>query len=124
MFWIYSDSVAMSPSSFLILLIRILSLCSIVSLVKGLSILLICSKNQPLVWLILYIDLFVFTWLISPLSLIILWHLLFLGEFASFCSRGFRFSVKLLVYALCLQFLFFFFFFFFFYVTQSYKLSS
>ena len=38
----------MSPFSFLILLIRILSLCPLVSLDKGLSILLIFSKNQHL----------------------------------------------------------------------------
>jgi hypothetical protein len=43
----------MSPFSFLILLIWILSLCSLVSLAKGLSILLIFSKNQILVLLIL-----------------------------------------------------------------------
>ena len=37
MFWISSGSVVMSPFSFLILLIRILSLCPLVSLAKGLS---------------------------------------------------------------------------------------
>ena len=52
--------VIMSPLSFLILLIWILSLCLLVSLPKGLSILLIFSKNQLLVWLILCIDLFLF----------------------------------------------------------------
>jgi hypothetical protein len=41
--------IVMSPFSFLILLIRILSLCPLVSLVKGLSILLIFSKNQLLI---------------------------------------------------------------------------
>jgi hypothetical protein len=71
-----------------------------VSLAKGLSILLIFSKNQLLAWLILFIVLFVSTWLISALSLIIFCHLLLLGEFASFCSRAFRFTVKLLVCAL------------------------
>ena len=35
-FWISSDSVVMSPFSFLILLIRILSLCSLIILAKGL----------------------------------------------------------------------------------------
>jgi hypothetical protein len=45
MFWIFSDSVAMYPFSFLILLIRILSLCPLVSLAKGLSILLIFFKK-------------------------------------------------------------------------------
>ena len=51
MFWISSGSVVMSPSSFLILLIRILSLCPLVSLAKGLSILLIFLKEPapPLV---------------------------------------------------------------------------
>ena len=52
MFWISSDSVVLSHFSFLILLIRILSLFTLVSLAKGLSILLIFSKNQLLVWLI------------------------------------------------------------------------
>ena len=45
-FWISSGSVVMSLFSVLILLIRMLSLCPIVSLAKGLSILLIFSKNQ------------------------------------------------------------------------------
>jgi hypothetical protein len=44
----------MSPFSFLILLICILSLCPLVSLAKGLSILLIFSKNQLLVLLIFF----------------------------------------------------------------------
>jgi hypothetical protein len=52
-FWISSGSVVMSPFSVLILLIRILSLCPLVSLANGLSILLIFSKNHLLVWLIL-----------------------------------------------------------------------
>ena len=98
-FWISSGSV-ISPFSFLILLTRILSLCPLVSLAKGLSILLIFSKNQLLVLLILCIVLFVFTWLISALSLIISCRLLLLGEFASFCSRAFRCVVKLLMCAL------------------------
>jgi hypothetical protein len=53
MLLISSGSVVMSPFSFLILLIRILFLCPLVSLAKGLSILFIFSKNQLLVWLIL-----------------------------------------------------------------------
>jgi hypothetical protein len=97
--WISSDSVVMSPFSFLTLSIMMLPLCPLVSLVKGLSILLIFSKNQLLVWLILCIVLFVSTWFISALSLIVSCHLLLLGEFASFCSRAFRCAVKLLVYA-------------------------
>jgi hypothetical protein len=102
---ISSDFVVMSPFSFLILLIRMLSLRSLVCLAKGLCILLIFSKNQLLVWLILCIVLFVYTWLISALSLIISCCLLLLGEFASFCSRALRCAVKLLVYALSSFFL-------------------
>jgi len=56
----------MSPFSFLILLIWKHSLCPLVSLAKGLSILLIFSKNQLLVLLILSMVLFVSTW---PFSL-------------------------------------------------------
>ena len=63
--WISSGSVVMSPFLFLILLIRILALCPLVSLAKGLSILLIFSKNQLLNLLILCIVIFVSTWLIS-----------------------------------------------------------
>jgi hypothetical protein len=66
---------------------------------EKLSILLIFSKNQLLVWLILCIVFFFSIWLISATSLIISCCLLLLGEFASFCSRAFRCAVKLLVYA-------------------------
>ena len=86
----------MSPFLFLILLIRILSLCPLVNLAKGLSILLIFSKNQLLVLLVLYIVLFVSTWMVSALNLIISCCLLLLGVFASFCSRAFRCAVKML----------------------------
>jgi hypothetical protein len=91
--------------SFLILLIRILSPCPLLSQAKGLSVLLIFSKNQLLVLLILCIVLFVSSWLISTLSLIISCCLLLLGEFPSFCSRAFRCAVKLLVYTLYTFFL-------------------
>ena len=104
-FLISSVSVIISPFSFLILHISILSLCPLVSLAKGLSILLIFSKNQLLVWLNLCIVLFVSTWLISSRSLIISCCLLLLGEFASFCSRTFRCAIKLVVYALSSFFL-------------------
>jgi hypothetical protein len=50
MLWISSGSVVMSPFSFLILLIRILSLCPLVCLAKGICILLIFSKNHLLVY--------------------------------------------------------------------------
>jgi hypothetical protein len=105
MVWISSGFVVMSPFSFLILLIRLLSLCLLVSLAKSLSILLIFSKNQLLVGLILCIVLFVSSWLISALSLIISYSLLLLGEFTSFCSRAFSCAVRLLVYALSSFFL-------------------
>jgi hypothetical protein len=82
--WISSDSVVMSPFSFLSLLIKILSLCPQVCLDKALSVFLIFSKNQLLVWLILCVVLFVSTLLISALSLIISCHLPLLGEFAYF----------------------------------------
>jgi hypothetical protein len=95
-FWISSASVVISPFSFLILLIRMLFLCPLVSLAKGLSILLIFLKEPTR--LTLCIVLFVSTWLILALSLIIFCRLLLL-EFASSCSRTFRCAVKLLVYA-------------------------
>ena len=99
MFGISSGFVFMTPFSFLILWIRILSLCPLVGLTKALSILLIFSKNQLLVCLILWIVLFVYTWLISALSLIISCYLLLLGVSASFCSRAFRSAINLLVYS-------------------------
>ena len=102
MLLISSGSVVMSFFSFLILLMKILSLHPLVSLPKGLSILLIFLKNQLMVWLILCIVLYVSTWLISALSLIISCCLLLLGEFAFLCSRSFRYVVKVLVCALSL----------------------
>jgi hypothetical protein len=99
-------SLFMSPFSFLILLIWILSLCPLVSLAKGLPILLIFSKNQLLVLLILCIVLFVSIWLISALSLIISCHLFLLGVFASFSSKAFRCAFKLVDSVSSLQFLF------------------
>jgi hypothetical protein len=90
-------SVVLSPFSFLTLLIWILSLCPLVSQAKGLSILLIFSKNQLLSLLILCIVLFVSTWLTSALGLIISCCLLLLGVLASFCSGAFRCAVKLVV---------------------------
>jgi hypothetical protein len=99
-FCISTGSVVMSPFSFLILLIRILYLCPLVSQCKGLSVLLIFSKNQLLVWLVLWIVLFVSIWLILALSLIISCLLLLLGEFAPFSSRASRCAVRLLVYPL------------------------
>jgi hypothetical protein len=86
----------MSPFSFLILLIWILPLGPLVSLAKSLSILLILSKNQLLVLLILCIVFFVSIWLISALSLTISYLLLLLSEFASFYSRALRCAANFL----------------------------
>ncbi|KAL6030415.1 hypothetical protein STEG23_017103 [Scotinomys teguina] len=60
---------------------------------KGLSILLIFSKNQLFVSLILCIVFFVSILLISALNLIISLHLFLLGDFASSCSRAFSFDL-------------------------------
>ena len=98
-------SVVIYPFSFLNLLIRVLPLCSLISLDKGLSILLVFLKNQLLVWFIFCIVLFVSTSLISMMSLVISCSLFFLCEFASFCSKAFRCAVKVLVYALSSLFL-------------------
>jgi len=75
-----------------------------VSLAKGLSILLIFSKNQLFVLLILCSPFFS-TLFNSALNLIISCLLLLLGMFSSFCSRAFRCAVKLLKYALSYFFL-------------------
>ena len=81
MVFISSDSVALSPFSFLILLIRILSLCPPVSLAKGL-IYLVDFHKEPSPDLVDSLNSsFVSTWLISALSLIICCSLLLLGEF-------------------------------------------
>jgi len=82
-----------------------ISLCLLVSLAKGLSILLIFSKSQLLVLLILCIVPFVSTWLISVLSLIISCSLFLLGIFDSFHSSKFWCVDKLFVYALSIFFL-------------------
>ena len=63
-----------TPFSVLILLIRILSVCPAVSLAKGLSFLLIFSRNQLLALCILCFVLFVSTFL----------HYLFLDSFAKY----------------------------------------
>jgi hypothetical protein len=74
-FWVSPVSVVMSPLSFLILLIWILSLCLLVIVAKSLSIFLIFLK-EPAPGLVDGLFLFVSTWLISALSLIITCHLL------------------------------------------------
>jgi hypothetical protein len=97
-FLISSVSIVMSHFSFLILLIRILTLCPLVSMTKGLSIFMFFSKNQVLVLLILCMVLFVSNWLISALNLTFSCNPILLGVFGSFCSRAFMYAVKLLVW--------------------------
>jgi hypothetical protein len=71
---------------------------------KCLSIL--CFPKEPATGLVdLLKVLFVSIWLISALSLNISHYLLLFGEFASFWSRAFRCTLKLLVHALCSLFL-------------------
>ena len=81
---ISSMFVLMSSFSFLISLICIFSLCLLVKMDKGWSILLIFSKNLLFVSLILSIVFFVSILLISALNLIIYCHLDLLGEISSF----------------------------------------
>ena len=81
-----------SPFSLLILLIWRLSLYLLFSFAKELSILLIFSKNQLFVLLILCIVLYV-----SAQSLTLSSHLLLLDVFGSFCSRASWYAIKLLV---------------------------
>ena len=81
-FLISSVSVVMPLFSFLILLIWILSICPLVSLAKGLSILLIFSKNSSwFCWF--FVSFFVPNWLISALNLTIYCYLLLLCLFLS-----------------------------------------
>jgi hypothetical protein len=87
----------MSPFSFLILLIWIWFLYLLVSLAKGLSILLILFKEPALGFVDSLTVLFVSNWFISSPSLIVSCYLLLLSVFASSCSRAFRCAVELLV---------------------------
>jgi hypothetical protein len=104
-FWISSGSVVMSPFSFLILLIRMLSLCTLVSLAEGLSFLLIFFK-EPAPGLVDSLNSSPCFHLIDFAPEIDYFrNLLFFGEFASFCSRAFRCVLKSLVCALSSFFL-------------------
>ena len=95
----------MSPFSFLILLFWILSLCPLLSLAEGLSILLIFSKNPAPYFVDSLYGSICFCWVdFSPEFHYILLSTP-LGVFASFCSRTFKCTVKLLVHALSIFFL-------------------
>ena len=99
--WICSVSLVRSVLSFLILYIQEMSLSLLVSLAKDLSNLLIFSKNQLLVLLILCIVFFFSNRLISALIFIISYPLLLLGVLASFFfPTTFRCTFKLLVWGL------------------------
>ena len=93
--WICSVSLVRSVLSFLILYIQEMSLSLLVSLAKDLSNLLIFSKNQLLVLLILCIVFFFSNRLISALIFIISYPLLLLGVLASFFSFPTMFGVLL-----------------------------
>ena len=87
-------SVVISPFSFLILLIWFFSLCFLMSLANGLSILFILSKNQLLVLLIFAIVSFVSFAFISALIFKIYFLLLTLGFFISSFFSCFRCRVR------------------------------
>ena len=91
-------SVVISPFSFLILLIWFFSLCFLMSLANGLSILFIHSKNQLLALLILAMVSFVSFAFISALILKIYFLLLTLGFFFSSFSSCFRCRVRLFIW--------------------------
>ena len=96
--WISSLSVVMSPFSFLILVIWVDSLLLLVRLAGGLPILLIFSKNQLLVLLILCIVFLFSISLISALTLVISCLLLALG-FDCYCfSRSLRCVGRLFIW--------------------------
>ena len=91
-------SVVISPFSFLILLIWFFSLCFLMSLASGLSILFILSKNQLLALLIFAMVSFVSFAFISALIIKIYFLLLTLGFFISSFSSCFRCRVRLFIW--------------------------
>ena len=91
-------SVVISPFSFLILLIGFFSLCFLMNLANGLSILFISSKNQLLALLILAMVSFVSFSFISSLVFMIYFLLLTLGFFISSFSSCFRCRVRLFIW--------------------------
>ena len=91
-------SVVISPFSFLILLIWFFSLCFLMSLANGLTILFILSKNQLLALLIFAMVSFVYFPFISALIFKISFLLLNLGFFISSFSSCFRCRVRLFIW--------------------------
>ena len=91
-------SVVISPFSFLILLIWFFSLCFLMSLANGLSILFILSKNQLLALLIFAMVSLVYFAFISALIFKISFLLLTLGFFISSFSSCFRCRVRVFIW--------------------------
>ena len=91
-------SVVISPFSFLILLIWFFSLCFLMSLANGLSILCILSKNQLLALLIFAMVSFLSFAFISALIFKIYFFQLTLGFFISSFSTCFRCRVWLFIW--------------------------
>ena len=91
-------SVVISPFSFLILLIWFFSLCFLMSLANGLSILFILWKNQLLALLIFAMVSFVSFAFISALIVKISFLLLTPGFFISSFSSCFRCRVRLFIW--------------------------
>ena len=87
-----------SPFSFLILLISFFSLCFLMSLANGLSLLFIPSKNQLLAWLIFATISFVPFAFISALIFKIYFLVLAMGFFISSFSSCFRCRVRLFIW--------------------------
>ena len=91
-------SVVISPFSFLILLIWFFSLSFLMTLVNGLPIFFIFSKNQLLALLIFAMVSFVSFSFISALIFMIYFLLLTLGFFISSFSSCFRYRVRLFIW--------------------------
>ena len=91
-------SVVISPFSFLILLIWLFSLCFLMSLANGLSILFVLSKNQLLALLIFAMVSFVSFAFISALTFKIYFLLLTLGFFISSFSSCFKYGVRFFIW--------------------------
>ena len=91
-------SVVISPFSFLILLILFFSLCFLISLANGLSILFILSKNHLLALFIFAMVSFVSFAFISALTFKIYFLLLTLGFSISSFSSCFRCRVRLFIW--------------------------
>ena len=90
--------VLISPFSFLISLIWFFSLCFLMSLANGLSLLFIPSKNQLLAWLIFATISFVPFAFISALIFKIYFLVLAMGFFISSFSSCFRCRVSLILW--------------------------